>query len=725
MDGHELDGIRPGVGLVLPGLQGSVGEEVRQQRVAVVGRGYPLAREDAFRDEIAGSAHQFVQVLESLLAFLFRLVMGPQGGALQRVLHHLRQGKARRFLAQTFDQADELGQHSAGLAAQMRHRGVEAGVEGAGRVLKRLQGTGTDTPNREIHDPQESRIVVGIGDQAQVGQGMLHLLAFEEAKPAIHPVGNAGGEELVLQHPGLGIGAVKQGDVAAGMPFPHQGLDFLHHPARLVQIRQGLEHPEGLPFPPVGPQILAEAVAVAASKAARRDNNEKVAGRASKIAFTAFEQRLKDPANPDEVVTLMAGGTGSGKSALKPEHGIVYDSTMYDPVAAKRNVKMVLDSGRGVEYRYVFTEPDSAFRAAIARGKDGGRYVNLTAFVRTHEGAYKTVQELMREYADDGRVKFYLYDNTDFGQRQIEAVPAFDYNGLREHLHAILDQEHAAGRVSDAEYRAIARSEPAARQQGQAVSDAKDAGRGPRADQDRRPEQSEGLVTTPETPPPGGVSASTATHTPLDDFGERLEGARKFLPPSLKETLSNDVIASQPLSKFWPADAYLSIDNPGAAALAYAARAEVPAKPRLKYKVARWVEKVKLLREIMSSAEDRGGLEAFEQKAATLGYGQLLREFFPKARLLAQLPRDTWGRVDRVGEHPDAIRYDAEGKRIASPFSTVTIDGKTQRFDGTGRIGPDEVQRVKDQLAGEGEQRPADALALGRRIDVDRILDAE
>lgn len=241
-----------------------------------------------------------------------------------------------------------------------------------------------------------------------------------------------------------------------------------------------------------------------ASNEARRDNNEKVSSRASKIAFTAFEQRLKQPAEAGEVATLTAGGTGSGKSAMKPDHGIVYDSTMYEPGAAKRNVALVLDSGRDVDYRYVFTDPESAFSAAIARGKDHGRYVNLTAFVRTHEGAYKTVQELMREYADDGRVTFKLYDNTEFAQRKIEALPAHEYNGLREQLQATLDAEYRAGRVSEAEYRAIARTDPPA------LRDARVTGRARETNAGGRPEQSEGLVT-PETPPTGGVSASLAS----------------------------------------------------------------------------------------------------------------------------------------------------------------------------------------------------------------------
>ena len=249
-----------------------------------------------------------------------------------------------------------------------------------------------------------------------------------------------------------------------------------------------------------------------ASNEARRDNNEKVSPRASKIAFTAFEQRLNESPAPNERVTLMAGGTGSGKSALRPDHGIVYDSTMYDPASAKRNVELVLGSGRSVDYGFVFNTPERAFLASIQRGKDRGRFVNMTAFVRTHAGAHKAAQDLMADYAGNTRVKFQLFDNTDFAARKIESLPDYDYNGLRERIQAILDTEYQAGRVSPEEYKAIARTEPPAR------GNAGVAGQALGVGAEGRPGQSEGLVDAAstessaeqaaQTPPTGGVSVS-------------------------------------------------------------------------------------------------------------------------------------------------------------------------------------------------------------------------
>ena len=242
----------------------------------------------------------------------------------------------------------------------------------------------------------------------------------------------------------------------------------------------------------------------AASKEGRRDNNEKVAAQASKTAFNAFADRLKArPVEADATVTLMAGGTSSGKTTLRPDHGIVYDSTMYDAASAKRNIELVLDSGRGVEYRYVFTDPEAAFRSSLVRGKETGRFVNETAFVRTHAGAHAAVQTLMKEYAGDPDVQFILYDNTNNAAREVDSVPAYDYNGLKEKIHEILDQEFQAGRIDEAEYRAVSRTEPPAR------GDARVAGEGSAANPVRGPEQSEGLVN-PESPPTGGVSASAA-----------------------------------------------------------------------------------------------------------------------------------------------------------------------------------------------------------------------
>lgn len=101
---------------------------------------------------------------------------------------------------------------------------------------------------------------------------------------------------------------------------------------------------------------------------------------------------------------------------------------------------------------------------------------------------HQAVQQVQEDYRADDRVQTILYDNTDFAAKRIETLPPYDYNGLKEKLHAILDAEYAAGTIDEAEYRAVAKTAPPAR------SDAGKRGSGSKANRDNRPEQSEGLV---------------------------------------------------------------------------------------------------------------------------------------------------------------------------------------------------------------------------------------
>lgn len=201
--------------------------------------------------------------------------------------------------------------------------------------------------------------------------------------------------------------------------------------------------------------------------------------------------------------------------------------------------------------------------------------------------------------------------------------------------------------------------------------------------------------------PLASVDAKAAKPAAIEDFGEKLEGARKDLPPSLKEDVSDEQMVSLPLSKIWPANAHEEIQNDAAAALAFAARQEIPAKPRQSVKVQRWVQKVKNFRALVTSDDalagnlDKLGLDGLSQRVVA---GSVLEGFFAKVRLLAQLPRDTWGRVEKVGEYPDAVRYGEDGKKTPAPFSAVVIDGEAHQFDGAKSISPDEVSKIKELL---------------------------
>lgn len=180
----------------------------------------------------------------------------------------------------------------------------------------------------------------------------------------------------------------------------------------------------------------------------------------------------------------------------------------------------------------------------------------------------------------------------------------------------------------------------------------------------------------------------------LDDFGEKLGGARKDLQQSITKEISDADIASTPFSEIWPKSDVDSIEDKDLAAVAHAIRSEVPAKPRKSYALARWVERVKMVRGLMVHAQSRGVdsiLKLMAEQSATLG------DFAHKIRLLQQIDREQWGRIGAVRNHPDAYRYDKDGKQFKSPYATAEVDNRnvfSNSFDNL-------VKAVKTKLDGE------------------------
>lgn len=113
----------------------------------------------------------------------------------------------------------------------------------------------------------------------------------------------------------------------------------------------------------------------------------------------------------------------------------------------------------------------------------------------------------------------------------------------------------------------------------------------------------------PATPPPkaeGGQRSESSSSSKIDDFGEKIGGAKKDVWASFKDKMGevpDADIASEPLSKIWPKPDYQAmIDggmDKGVVALARALRDAIPNKPRKR--VARWAELVKGLRDIATS----------------------------------------------------------------------------------------------------------------------------
>ena len=162
----------------------------------------------------------------------------------------------------------------------------------------------------------------------------------------------------------------------------------------------------------------------------------------------------------------------------------------------------------------------------------------------------------------------------------------------------------------------------------------------------------------------------------IEDFGEKIGGARKDLERSISREYTDDDIATQPLSKIWPKEEALSLEDPFMAAFAFAAREEIPTKPKLSYKVKSWVEKVKLFRGLtrlnVSGAITKDKILDFSKNYPGL------ENFFNKVQLLELIEnRKDWSRIDSVAIYPDAYKYDASGIKVSLPYSSFKIDGRT------------------------------------------------
>jgi hypothetical protein len=98
-----------------------------------------------------------------------------------------------------------------------------------------------------------------------------------------------------------------------------------------------------------------------------------------------------------------------------------------------------------------------------------------------------------------------------------------------------------------------------------------------------------------------------APKTKIEDFGQKLEGARKDYAAKLKDAETVD-IAAEPLSKSWPEPDYKKLLEGGAnsyaVAFVHAARDMIPTKPKQSWKLARYVEQVKLLRDVATQILD-------------------------------------------------------------------------------------------------------------------------
>ena len=109
----------------------------------------------------------------------------------------------------------------------------------AGDAVQLLHRLVADAALGRVDDALEGEVVVGRDGDAEVGHGVADLQALVEARAADHPVGQADGQEPVLEGAHLVGGAHQDGDAVGRDRVEAAGaagerLDLLADPARLL-----------------------------------------------------------------------------------------------------------------------------------------------------------------------------------------------------------------------------------------------------------------------------------------------------------------------------------------------------------------------------------------------------------------------------------------------------------------------------------------------------------
>ncbi len=194
-------------------------------------------------------------------------------------------------------------------------------------------------------------------------------------------------------------------------------------------------------------------------------------------------------------------------------------------------------------------------------------------------------------------------------------------------------------------------------------------------------------------------AATTKPVTEIEDFGEKITGARKDMESFYQKEITDDDILNQPLSKIWPKKDIDAIEDKQMAALATVLRGTIPNKPRKGYKLNNWVTQVKSARGIMQQMlSDDASAETFiDQMTKVKG----LQSTGYHAQLLSAIEQDQWARVTAVDHRPYYVIQNDDGSTSPDMSFDVTIDKRRHIIPTENKQISEVVDKVNELLSGE------------------------
>lgn len=179
--------------------------------------------------------------------------------------------------------------------------------------------------------------------------------------------------------------------------------------------------------------------------------------------------------------------------------------------------------------------------------------------------------------------------------------------------------------------------------------------------------------------PSAGAAARPAK---IEDFGEKLGGARKDLWTGFRESLSADIdVAVEPLSKSFPEPDYEKLAgqgvDPKVLGLIAAMRAEIPARPRRSVRLRMWSDKVALLRDFAKQLLD-GELSA-DQLLGLMRKHPPLVELVDTVPVLARMPATALKQAAKWRITSGSYTVFA-GERLDRPTTIYVLEDPDQRL---------------------------------------------
>jgi len=166
--------------------------------------------------------------------------------------------------------------------------------------------------------------------------------------------------------------------------------------------------------------------------------------------------------NQKAQVIFTSGGSGSGKTTARStidfdglafvpspdgkDWGVVVDGTLSNEELAGEQIGRALSDGHDVLVLHVVTDFETAVRRVINRAIKMGRTVALENLAMNHLQARVTFLALHARLAD--RVSFLCIEVNDNQEQkalsleELRALPAMQFDVLRERAFAVLDDEH-------------------------------------------------------------------------------------------------------------------------------------------------------------------------------------------------------------------------------------------------------------------------------------------